>query len=136
MEEEHAYWKQRAKVTWLTDGDRNTKYFHRKASNRRAKNKLQGLFDSQGVWQETDVGIEGVVVEYFTNMFKAAEVDVAHMKRVVDLLSPKVTEDMNRCICAEFQADEIKEALFQMYRSQMVCHLFSFSTIVMLLVLM
>lgn len=26
---DHAYWKHRAKITWLTDGDRNTKFLHR-----------------------------------------------------------------------------------------------------------
>lgn len=37
---DHVYWGQRAKISWLTYGNRNTKFSHRKASNRRAKNRL------------------------------------------------------------------------------------------------
>lgn len=34
---ENDYWKQRAKAHWLTDSDRNSKYFHAQATHRKTK---------------------------------------------------------------------------------------------------
>ncbi|KAL6180716.1 hypothetical protein ACLB2K_047376 [Fragaria x ananassa] len=118
LEEEHAYWKQRAKVQWLSDGDKNTKFFHRKASNRRAKNRLQGLFDNGGVWRLTTEGMETVIVDYFQSMYASATLDENHMHSVVDILQPRVTTDMNGKLCAEYSDNEIRAALFQMYTTK------------------
>jgi hypothetical protein len=41
------WWSQRAKALWLTHGDRNTKFFHQKASQRRRKNKIEAIKDQQ-----------------------------------------------------------------------------------------
>lgn len=35
---------------WIKCGDRNTKFFHAMANQRRKKNKIEGLWDSKGVW--------------------------------------------------------------------------------------
>ncbi|XP_062014459.1 uncharacterized protein LOC133730987 [Rosa rugosa] len=115
LSDEHAYWKQRSKITWLKDGDRNTKYFHRKASYRRAKNRLVGLFDSNGEWQSSELGLEQVILDYFSGMFKASEVRANDLFSAVDLIQPKVTGAMNDDLCAPYSAGEIKTALFQMY---------------------
>ena len=40
---------QRSRLEWLKHGDRNTKFFHRKARWRARKNKIKGLWDDQGV---------------------------------------------------------------------------------------
>lgn len=45
------------------------RYFHQKASNRRQKNGIQGLFDATGVWHSNAEDIEHVVVDYFTSIF-------------------------------------------------------------------
>jgi hypothetical protein len=40
---EEIMWRQRARVQWLAEGDKNTKFFHHKANYRRKKNKIELL---------------------------------------------------------------------------------------------
>ncbi|KAK2652881.1 hypothetical protein Ddye_012737 [Dipteronia dyeriana] len=43
---EEVYWKQRSRVEWLKEEDRNTRFFHMKAFDRKTRNRIQGLFDN------------------------------------------------------------------------------------------
>lgn len=44
----HVHWKQGAHIAWLTKGDRNTKFFHAQASERRRKNFVKKLEEDGG----------------------------------------------------------------------------------------
>ena len=66
---DEVYWRQRSRAIWLKEGDRNSKFFHRRATNRRKRNKLKGLFDQHGVWQTSPQGMESVVLHYFQDLF-------------------------------------------------------------------
>ena len=50
LDREAQMWRQQAKVQWPKDRDRNTKFFHRKASQRRRKNYIKGLYNNNGQW--------------------------------------------------------------------------------------
>ncbi|KAL0360875.1 UNVERIFIED_CONTAM: hypothetical protein Sradi_3772000 [Sesamum radiatum] len=47
---EELLWKQRGKAQWLRQGDRNTPYFHARATARKRKNSISRLQDKDGDW--------------------------------------------------------------------------------------
>ncbi|XP_004296207.1 PREDICTED: uncharacterized protein LOC101297422 [Fragaria vesca subsp. vesca] len=89
LQKEQAFWQQRSRVLWLAEGDLNTKYFHQKASNRRKKNTLRGLYNSDGV------GLE----------------DLDGVPRVI-------TEEVNQSLMREVTAEEVWRALKQIHPSK------------------
>lgn len=66
------YWQQRAQNDWLSAGDRNSKFFHRKASLRALKNEMRGLEDARGVWRSEEDEIASIIVDYFGNIFTSS----------------------------------------------------------------
>ncbi|KAF4389388.1 hypothetical protein G4B88_006447 [Cannabis sativa] len=51
------FWKQRSKQLWLREGDRNSKYFHAKATSRRRSNVIHKLQNSDGEWVGWEDGL-------------------------------------------------------------------------------
>jgi len=48
LQKQEIYSAQRSRINWLKHGDRNTKFFHAKASQKRRKNYIRGMWNSQG----------------------------------------------------------------------------------------
>ena len=49
MDMESVMWNQRSRNMWLVDRDRNTCFFHTKASHRHQHNSILGLCNVEGV---------------------------------------------------------------------------------------
>lgn len=43
LHQEEIWWAQRAKIHWLNEGDRNTKFFHQKATRRKKHNNIADM---------------------------------------------------------------------------------------------
>ena len=50
LDYEDKFWRQRAKVKWLKEGDRNTKFFHAMAAVKRKSNKIFRIHNMNGDW--------------------------------------------------------------------------------------
>ena len=69
--QEEIMWNQRSRALWLKWGDRNMKFFHATASQQRRKNRIDGLQNHQGEWIDDQEGIENIILDYFTKIFKS-----------------------------------------------------------------
>ena len=106
-------WKQRPRALWLKWGDQNTKFFHAIASQRRRKNRIDGLQNHQGEWTDDQEGIEKIILEYFAKIFRfdnPSNYDVS-----LSAISKRVTPKMNEELLAVFKVDEVWQALQQMH---------------------
>lgn len=68
---EEIIWNQRSRALWIKWDDRNTSFFHATASQRRRKSRIVGLQDLNGVWKEDKEGVEGIIMDYFTLIYRS-----------------------------------------------------------------
>ena len=88
------------------------KKFHSRATQWRRKNHINGIKNGEDQWVEDMEDIVKVASDYFDNLFSAGPRD--QMEECVNVVSRKVTPDMQQILSSEVSADEIKAALFQM----------------------
>ena len=113
LEKEDEMWRQRSRLNWFREGDRNTSFYHAKALARYTKNYIKGLFDEHGNWQEDETKIGEVVVDFYSKLFTSNRPD--NFTELLDAIQPKVLTNMNEELTQTFTAQEVRVALKQMY---------------------
>ncbi|XP_023871998.2 uncharacterized protein LOC111984613 [Quercus suber] len=113
LEAEELMWHQRSRISWLKSGDKNTSFFHTKASSRLQRNTIDRIQDSNGEWQEDGEVIGKIFVEYFDSLFTTSNPAVSD--ELLTAVQCKVTGQMNSLLLREFQASEVERALKQMF---------------------
>jgi hypothetical protein len=108
---EELMWMQRSRIAWLREGDRNTRFFHRKATWRQKKNKISKLRRSDGSWTEDMQEIGDMATDFFQQLYTRE--DSVDPSALLDLFSSLVDAEMNEKLCAAFSEKEISDALFQ-----------------------
>lgn len=72
MEQEDMFWRQRSRVNWMLKGDRNTRFFRQKASQRKRKNYVQGITYLNGNWKTNEDSIQDIVVDFVSTLFSSS----------------------------------------------------------------
>ena len=101
-----------ARVNWLKDEDRNTRFFHSKASQRRRRNYIKGLFDSSGQWTTQPDQVVNTAINIYQQLFTTSNLE--NLKTVLAEIPQLVTVDMNATLNSTFTANEVERALKQM----------------------
>ncbi|GAU40727.1 hypothetical protein TSUD_14120 [Trifolium subterraneum] len=110
--QEEGYWKQRAKMHWLQEGDMNTRFFHMPATARSKKKKVTKLIADNGTEAHTQEELCEVAKSYFDTLFKQRYGD---HDPVLNLIQSQVTDDDNFFLTTPITKVEIQQALFQMH---------------------
>ncbi|KAI0496381.1 hypothetical protein KFK09_022697 [Dendrobium nobile] len=101
------WWKQRAKVNWINEGDQNSKFFHSFASAMRNANFIANIKDELGILVDKQNEIEEVQIKYFRNKWSDKNCILTDWPENRNCLD---NEDI-LLLSNEFSIDEVEEAL-------------------------
>lgn len=104
--------KQRSRLDWLKDDDRNTTLFQAKSRERAKKNRMKSLKLENGRPGVKQQEIEAAVVSFYRNLFTAQE--TLEMEQILEYVPQKVTVVMNESLIRPYSAREVEKALFMM----------------------
>ncbi|XP_056690135.1 uncharacterized protein [Spinacia oleracea] len=110
---EESYWHVRARANELRDGDTNTKYFHHKATQRRKRNTICGLFYVHDTWKNTKEDMDEIISKYFGELFATS--CPSSLNDTLVGIDELVTDDIREVMDMEPTGDEIWAAIFQMH---------------------
>jgi hypothetical protein len=105
LRKEELHWCQRSHAVWLKAGDKNTKYFHHRATQRQRKNWIQVLLDSSDVWQEEVVNIATIIEQYFSDIFSTS--NPLQIGQTIDVMDTVVTQEHNSTLLLHFEVEEV-----------------------------
>lgn len=113
LNKEEIYWRQRSRVKWLKEGDRNTSFFHARANKRRKRNTIKGITDDDGNWVEGEENVARVARDFFSSLFQSNNEITSNM--ILQAVENCVTQEMNDKLCADFTVEEVHKAFFQIH---------------------
>ncbi|MCH87735.1 hypothetical protein A2U01_0008613, partial [Trifolium medium] len=109
---EEMWWNQRSRVLWLKHGDKNTRFFHQKASQRKRKNKIEAITDRHGGIHTDHGDIEETLISHFKDLFTSQ--DTWHIPDTIEVVKNSITKDMYNHLNATFTREEVQTAIKDM----------------------
>ncbi|VFQ76036.1 unnamed protein product [Cuscuta campestris] len=106
------FWKQKANLKWITEGDCNSKFFHAYVKGRRAKAKIRSICDQDGKEDRDLENISKKAVEHFSNAF--IKTQSIHMEPLMEYLEEVISYEDNQRICKLPFEEEIKAAVWSL----------------------
>ncbi|KAL9692026.1 hypothetical protein QQ045_012457 [Rhodiola kirilowii] len=97
------------------EGDRNTRFFHQRASQRRRVNRIEKLQTNEGVWVTEEEEICGLIAKYYEEIFNSNRGEARiRWSEWMGFVPGKVNEEMRMDLMRPYSEAEVREAVFQM----------------------
>lgn len=94
------YWGQRARIKWLNEGDKNTKFFHASVIQRRRRNRIYRIQNNRGEWVEGKEETFAAILEHYEQVYKFDR--PMGIDGFFENIPSLVTPDMNDKLMATF----------------------------------
>ncbi|XP_074306517.1 uncharacterized protein LOC141641766 [Silene latifolia] len=96
IKQEETFWRQRSRALWLRDGDKNTTFFHRKATQRKEKNHISRIVDDNDRVYERTLEIANCAASYFETLFTSSRPN--NFSGMMEGVEGRVTSEMNELL--------------------------------------
>ena len=107
LEKDEVYWRQRSRVSWMREGDKNTKFFHAQCNEMRQHNFIKGIRDEHGVWQTKKSRAIDVAIDYFQKNFTSSNPQVSSILGCLEGMEGVINEESNNQLLKDFTSSEV-----------------------------
>lgn len=111
-QEEELFLSQKARCNWLSEGDKNSKFFHAIVKGRRKKNTIQKIQRDNGTWTENDQEMGEEIAQYYDHLFTSSAEEC--LDEILEGMPHRITRSMNDKLTRDVDEKEVKQALFSM----------------------
>ncbi|KAF3774613.1 Transposon TX1 uncharacterized protein [Nymphaea thermarum] len=111
LEDEDSLWRQRARVKWMAEGDRNTAFYQAIVKGRRTKNSLCAL-EHEGTRINDVNHIRSICADYFCDLLGSQEGSGCCLTKKDD--GPRLLDEDNATLLLPATLDEVKRVVFSM----------------------
>jgi hypothetical protein len=106
------FWKEKARLNWQLEGDRNTTFFHRITKIKNSKRLISSIKKNNEVITDQNHFAEHVV-EYFKNVFCTNTV-LQDQLLIEEVIPSLINDDVNTLLTLIPSQEEIKNAVFNL----------------------
>jgi hypothetical protein len=68
---EEVMWRQRSRIQWLAKGNRNTRFLHQRASQRKKRNRIVRLKRVDGMFTEDDQEMATLTTDFYKDLYRS-----------------------------------------------------------------
>jgi hypothetical protein len=113
--QEEILWRQKSRVQWLKEGEKNTKFFHRSTLARRTHNKILKIRDQEGIERYSHQDIESSLVNHFQDIAREPNLDQTEaIHRILRHIPRLVTEEHNINLRKPISLEEVDQVIQEM----------------------
>ncbi|XP_050222727.1 uncharacterized protein LOC126672819 [Mercurialis annua] len=113
LRQKEIYLKDKSRISWLKEGDRNSEFFHRSCNIRKTKAGIHSML-VDGVLTDDTEKIGNHITTYYDNLFKAAPLSYPNLDIVKTIIPNMVTEEENVELVKCPSNEDIKAIVFDM----------------------
>ncbi|XXG79695.1 hypothetical protein AAC387_Pa09g0713 [Persea americana] len=113
LQQKETHWRQKSRIRWLKEGDRNSAFFHAYAKSCGAVNRINRILHD-ATWVEDQSQIQSLAVHHFSSMASSIHLDPS--ESLFGLESNKVSPQQNSFLTTTPGEEEIRRVVFDLKR--------------------
>ena len=94
VDKEYKMWFQRSKMLWAANGDKNSKFFHCHATQRKRKNLILKIYKADGEWSSNMDQVTESLTTYFKELYASA--NLPPCEAATNSINQVINEEMNK----------------------------------------
>ena len=100
VDREYRMWFQRSKALWAANGDKNSKFFHCRATQRKWKNSILNIHKADGEWSSDMEQVTEVLITYFKELYNST--NLPPCAAATNSINQAINGEMNEQLSREF----------------------------------